>query len=121
MKKAVVILASFALFASLASAQTHHTKSKKQSATIAEAVTVTGKVITTSEDGTATNYQPLKTLVIRDDSSNKPGTYVLNGPGHVVNTTGALVQNAVRPGTRVRVFYTSSGDLRAIDRVVVLD
>jgi hypothetical protein len=121
MKKAVVILASFALFATLASAQTHQSKSQKQSATTAEGITVTGKIITTSEDGAATSYQPLKTLVIREDSSNKPGTYVLNGPGHVVDTMGALVQNAVRPGTRVRVFYTSSGDLRVIDRVVILD
>jgi hypothetical protein len=121
MKKAVVILASFALFATLASAQTHQSKSKKQSATTEEGTTVTGKIITTSEDGAATSYQPLKTLVIREDSSNKPGTYVLNGPGHVVDTMGALVQNAVRPGTRVRVFYTSSGDLRVIDRVVILD
>ena len=120
MKKAVVILASCALFASLASAQTH-SKSKKQSATTAEAITVTGKIITTSEDGAATNYQPLKTLVIREDSSNKAGRYVLNGPGHVVDTMGALVQTTVRPGTRVRVYYTSTGDQRLIDRVVVLD
>jgi hypothetical protein len=82
---------------------------------------VTGKIITTTAEGAAANYQPVKTLVVREDRSNKPGSYVLNGPGHIVDKTGALVQSAVRPGARVRVYYTNAGDQRMIDHVVVLD
>jgi hypothetical protein len=120
MKKAVVILASCALFAPLAPAQTQST-SKKQGATTAEPITVTGKIVTTSEDGAATNYQPFKTLLIREDKSNRHGKYVLNGSGHVVTKTGELVQTAVRPGARVRVYYTGNADQRVIDHIVVLD
>jgi hypothetical protein len=120
MKKAIVILACCALFAPLAFAQTRST-STRQTATITEPITVTGKIITTTAEGAAANYQPVKTLVVREDRSNKPGSYVLNGPGHIVDKTGALVQTAVRPGARVRVYYTNAGDQRMIDHAVVLD
>ena len=120
MKQAIVALACCALIAPLALAQTQ-SKSKKETATTEETVTVTGQTITAIEEGAATSYQPAKTLVIREDSSNKPGTYVLNGPGHVVDKTGAAVITAVKPGTRVQVFFTNNGDQRVIDHVVVLD
>jgi hypothetical protein len=120
MKQAIVALACCALIAPLALAQTH-SKSKKETATNAETVTVTGQTITAIEEGAATSYQPGKTLVIREDNSSKPGTYVLNGPGHVVDKTGAAVKTAVKPGTRVQVFFTNNGDQRVIDHVVVLD
>jgi hypothetical protein len=119
MKQAIVALACCALIAPLALAQTQ-SKSKKETATTEETVTVTGQTITAIEEGAA-SYQPAKTLVIREDSSNKPGTYVLNGPGHVVDKTGAAVKTAVKPGTRVQVFFTNNGDQRVIDHVVVLD
>ena len=116
MKKAIVALACCALFAPLAFAQT-----KKQTATTSETITVTGRIVTESSDGAAANYQPAKTLVIREDKSNKPGTYVLNGPGNVVDKRGDAVKTKVKPGTRVRVYYTNVGDQRVIDHVVVLD
>jgi hypothetical protein len=50
-----------------------------------------------------------------------PSRYVLNGRGHVVNKTGEIVQTAIKPGTRVRVYYANMGDLRMIDHVVVVD
>ena len=84
-------------------------------------VTVTGTIITATEEGSAANYQPVKTLVIREDASNKPGRYVLNGPGRIVNKTGEVVQTAIKLGTRVRVYYSGTGDSRMVDHVVVLE
>ena len=86
-----------------------------------ESVTVTGTIIPTPEEGAAAAYQPAKTLVVREDKSNYPGRYVLNGPGHVVDKSGRVVQTAIKPGTRVLVYYISTGDLRMVDHVVVLD
>ena len=116
MKKTIVVLACCALFAPLAFAQT-----KKQTTTATETITVTGRVVTETQEGSAANYQPARTLVIREDSSNKAGRYVLNGPGNVVDKRGDAVKTAVKPGTRVRVYYTNVGDQRVIDHVVVLD
>ena len=84
MKKPITILICCAL-APLAFAQPE-SKGKAQGASTTEEVTVTGAVIKmTSEEGSAANYQPTKTLVVREDRSNTPGTYVLSGRGHVVN------------------------------------
>jgi len=117
MKKTIATLACV-LIAPLAFAQTSSTE-KKRSSTV-ETVMVTGTIITATEDGAAANYQPFKTLVIREDASNKSGRYVLKGPGHIVNKTGEIV-HAIKPGTRVRVYYSGIGDSRMVDHVVVLD
>jgi hypothetical protein len=109
------------LIAPLAFAQPTSTN-KKQGTTTTEPVQVTGTIIrTTTEEGAAASYQPAKTLVVREDRSNNPGRYVLNGRGHVVNKAGEVVQTTIKPGTRVRVYYANMGDLRMIDRVVVID
>jgi uncharacterized membrane protein len=119
MKKTVVTLACCALIAPLAFAQTS-SKHKRQTAT--EPVTVTGAIITTTtEEGAAASYQPVKTLVVREDGSNNSGRYVLNGPGHVVNKAGEIVQTAIKPGARVLVYYVNTGDSRVVDHVVIID
>ena len=119
MKKSIAILVCCALLAPLAFAQPE-SKSKRQTASTAEEVTVTGAVIKmTSEEGSAASYQPTKTLVVLEDRSNTPGTYVLNGPGHVVNKNGELIQTAIKPGTKVHIYYANVGDSRTVDRVVV--
>jgi hypothetical protein len=117
MKKTIVTLVCL-LIAPLAFAQTS-SKSKRQGPTT-ESITVTGTIITTTEEGSAAKYQPVKTLVVREDRSNTPGSYVLNGPGHVVNKAGEVVQTAIKPGSRVRVYYVNTGDSRVVDHVVVL-
>jgi hypothetical protein len=38
-----------------------------------------------------------------------------------VNKAGEVIQTAIKPGARVRVYYADMGDLRMIDRVVLLD
>jgi hypothetical protein len=118
MKRIIVTLACL-LLAPLAFAQPSSTN-KEQTTT--EPVTVTGAVIKmTIEEGAAASYQPINTLVVREDGSNTPGRYVLNGRGHVLNKAGQVVQTAIKPGARVRVYYANMGDLRTIDHVVLLD
>src|SRR6266436_7148928 len=105
MKKAIVTLACCALIAPLALAQ-----QKKQTTTTTEPITVTGTFVKmTTEEGAAASYQPVKTLVVREDGSNNPGSYVLKGRGRVVNKEGEVVSTAIRPGTRVRVYYANIG------------
>ncbi len=119
MKKPITILICCALLAPLAFAQPE-SKGKGQGASTTEAVTVTGTIIKmTSEEGSAANYQPFKTLVVREDRSNTPGSYVLNGRGHVVNKKGEVIETAIKPGTRVHIYYANLGDSRIVDRVVV--
>jgi hypothetical protein len=119
MKKPITILVCCTLLAPLAFTQPESNR-KKQRASTTEEITVTGTIIKmTSEDGSAANYQPVKTLVVREDRSSTPGSYVLNGRGHVVNKKGEVIQTAIKPGTHVRIYYADMGDLRMIDRVVV--
>ena len=81
-----------------------------------ESVTVTGTVVKiTTEEGAAASYQPAKTLVVRADGSNNPGSYVLKGPGHVVNKAGEVIKTTIKPGARVRVYYANMGDSRVVD------
>lgn len=118
--KRIIIALVCALIAPLAFAQTN-ANGKQAAANTAERITVTGTMITATEDGAAANYQPNKTLVIRQDESNKPARYVLNGPGHVMDKSGEIIQTAIKPGARVRVFYTNDGDTRLVDHIVVMD
>src|SRR5438067_9364970 len=107
MKKPITILVCCALLAPLAFAQPE-SKGKAQGATTTEEITVTGTIIKmTSEEGSAANYQPFKTLVVREDRSNTPGNYVLKGRGHVVNKNGEIVKTAIKPSTRVKIYYAN--------------
>ena len=115
-KKTIIILACGALIAPVAFAKTRSTHKRQTITAIEQPITVTGAIITTTEEGSAASYQPFKTLVVRKDT---PGSYVLNGPGHVVNKNGEVIRTAIKPGSRVRVYYANMGDLRMVDRVVV--
>ncbi len=116
MKKRIAILICCALLAPLAFAQPN-AKGKKQETT--EPITVTGTILMTTEDGSAASYQPVRTLVVREDRSNTPGSYVLSGPGHVLNKNGQAIRTAIKPGAHVRIYYAQAGDLRMVDHVVV--
>ena len=114
MKKTIVTIAC-TLIALLAFAQ----PGSKGTKTATEPITVTGTILMTTEDGSAASYQPVRTLVVREDRSNTPGSYVLNGPGHVVNKEGQVIRTAIKPGAHVRIYYAQAGDLRIVDHVVV--
>jgi len=116
MKKPIAILICCALLAPLAFAQPN-AKGKKQETT--EPLTVTGTILMTTEDRSASNYQPVRTLVVREDRSNTPGSYVLSGPGHVLNKNGQAIRTAIKAGAHVRIYYAQAGDLRMVDHVVV--
>jgi uncharacterized cupin superfamily protein len=100
----------------MAFAQTQSKRENNTTTATEQPITVTGTTVITSEGGSAANYQPSKTLVV---NKNTPGRYVLDGPGHVVNSKGEVVRTAIRRGTRVRVYYVGTGTSRTIDRVVV--
>lgn len=118
MKKTIVTLTCM-LITLLAFAQAG-SNGRKQGGTSTESVAVTGTIVTmTTEDAAAASYQPIKTLVVREAASNSSRRHVLNGPGRVVNKAGEVVQTAIKPGTRVSVYYVSTGDLRTVDHVVV--
>src|SRR5207247_11459221 len=103
-KKIIVILACGALIAPVAFAQTRSTHERQ--ATTTEGITVTGTVIKiTTEEGSAARSQPVKTLVVLQDRSNTTGSYVLNGPGHVVNKNVEVIPTPIKPGSRLRVYY----------------
>ena len=118
-KKTILILACGALIAPMAFAQPRSTQERQTTTAAEQPITVTGTIITAIEEGAAANYQPVKTLVILEDRSNAPGTYVLNGRGHVVNKKGEVIQTAIKPGSHVRIYYANAGDSRIVDRVVV--
>lgn len=118
MKETSILLACL-LSAPLAFAQPSETKNKQ---TTAEPITVTGKTIQmTTEEGVSASYQPLNTLVVREDRSRPAGHYVLDGPGHVLDKEGKVVQTRIRPGARIRVYYMNTGTSRAVDHVVLVD
>ena len=115
MKKTILTLACL-LVAPLAFAQRGSTHKRQTTTAIEQPITVTAPIITTTEEGSAAIYQPFKTLVVSKDT---PGSYVLNGPGHVVNNYGEVIRTAIKPGTHVRVYYVNTGGLRMVDHVVV--
>src|SRR5215510_11196829 len=110
-KATIVTLACCALIAPLAFAQTRSTHTRHRTTTT-EAVTVTGTIVQTPVKGAAASYQPVNTLVVREDGSNNPGRYVLDGPGRITNKWGQVVRTAIKPGTRVLVYYVNTGDSR---------
>ena len=111
MKKLLISIASCAFVAPLVFGQ------GSQTATVEKGVTVTAtSPVTTIEGGEAASYQPQKTLVIRNEGG---GRYILDGPGHVFNSKGEVVQTALRPGTHVHVYFANNAGVKTIDRVVV--
>src|ERR1043166_3949168 len=102
-KKTIVILACGAVIAPVPFAQPRSTQNKQTNTATEQAITVTGTIIKmTTGEGSAASYQPFKTLVVREDRSNTPGSYVLNGRGHVVNKNGEVIQKIGRASCRER-------------------
>jgi hypothetical protein len=120
--KAIVALACM-LMASLAFAQTTTRPVRPYRTTTAlttvEGVTVTAPIIS-AQEGSAANYQPAGTLVVRTDSAN-PQRFDFYGPGLVYDKFGRPVRGSIKPGARVVVFYADNGYTRLVDHVVVLD
>jgi len=116
MKRTIVSLAC-ALIAPVAFAQTSTTT--EQTTTTQPTTTTETTTATTTASGTVTTYESGKTMVVKTESGN-PVSYVLGKTVHYVNKACKNVKHAlIRPGTKVQVVYTQSGDQMVADRVIV--
>ena len=55
------------------------------------------------------------------DSTQGPLSFALGASARIVNNVGNAVTSALKPGERVRVYYTGTGENRVVERVVVED
>jgi hypothetical protein len=79
--------------------------------------TTTTETTTTYTAGTVSTYEPGKTIVVKSDEG--PVSFALGTAARVVNGAGKVVSSVIRPGERVRVYYTGTGNTRVVERVVV--
>jgi hypothetical protein len=110
MKRITIVLVC-ALIAPLAFAQTRTNKTKQTATTQLAATTYVAGVVRT--------YQPSKAIVI--DGTQGAVGFALGTSARIVNSAGNAVTSALTPGQRVSVYYTGTGENRAVDRVVVVD
>lgn len=114
MKKSILILACAAI-APFAFAQTSTTTTEKTT-TKAGPVTKT-ETVTTYSDGTVTTYEPGKTVVVKGPEG--PVDFVLGTTARILDGAGKIVTAPLRSGQKVRVYYTSTGEKKVVDHVVV--
>jgi hypothetical protein len=115
MRRIIIVLVC-AMIAPLAFAQTKKTKVQQTSATQPEATTETA---TSSTAGTVRKYESGKTMMI--DSTQGPLSFALGASARIVDNAGKPVTSELKPGERVRVYYTGSNQNRMVERVVVED
>ena len=117
MKKTLIALVC-ALVTPLAFAQTS-TTTTEQTATNTQPTTTTQTTTTTTTEGTVSTYDPGKTIVVKSDQG--PVSFALGTAARIVNGAGHVVTSALKPGQRVHVYYTGTGETRVVERVVVED
>ena len=115
MKSKIITLAC-ALIAPMAFAQTSTTTTEQTTTT---APTTTTQTTTTYSAGTVTTYEPEKAIVVKSEEG--PVTFALKAPIRIVNAAGKVVTSAIRPGQKVKVYYTGTGETRVVEHVVVED
>jgi hypothetical protein len=116
MNKSIITVAC-ALIAPVAFAQTS-TTTTEQTTTTAPATTTTTS--TTYEVGTVDTYTPGKTIVVKSERQG-PVSFALGTAARIVNGAGKIVTAPLRPGQKVRVYYTGTGDTRVVEHVQVED
>ena len=72
------------------------------------------------ETGTVDTYTPGKTIVVKSERQG-PVSFALGTAARVVNGAGKIVTAPLRPGQKVRVYYTGTGDTRVVEHVQVED
>jgi len=112
--KRTIIAVVCALVAPVAFAQTSTTTTEQTTTT---EPTTTTQTTTTTTAGTVTTYEPGKTIVVKSDEG--PVSFALGTAARIVNGAGHVVKSALRPGQRVHVYYTGTGETRVVDHVVV--
>jgi Cu/Zn superoxide dismutase len=119
MKRTIVSLAC-ALVAPLAFAQTG-TTTTEQTTTTQPTTTRETTTTSTKASGTVTTYEPRKRIIVKEETGN-PISYVLGKTVHYVNKAGRKIdEHVIRPGARVIVHYTGTGETRTVERVEVED
>ena len=117
MNKSIITVAC-ALLAPVAFAQTSTTTTEQT--TTAPVATTTTESTTTYEAGTVTTYTPGKTIVVKSERQG-PLSFALGTAARVVNGAGKIVTAPLRPGQKVKVYYTGNGDTRVVEHVQVED
>ncbi len=115
MNKPILSIAC-ALIAPVAFAQTSTTT--EETTTTAPATTTTTET-TTYSAGTVTTYEPGKTVVVKSEQG--PVSFALGTAARIVDGAGKIVTAPLRAGQKVRVYYSSTGEKRVVDHVVVED
>jgi hypothetical protein len=115
MRRVIIVLVC-AMIAPLAFAQTKKTKVQQTNATQPAATTETA---TSNTVGTVRKYESGRTIMI--DSTQGPLSFGLGASARIVDNAGKVVTSPLKPGERVRVYYTGTGQNRMVDRVVVED
>ena len=117
MNKSIITVAC-ALIAPVAFAQTSTTTTEQT--TTAPATTSETTTSTTYETGTVDTYTPGKTIVVKSERQG-PVSFALGTAARIVNGAGKIVTAPLRPGQKVRVYYTGTGDTRVVEHVQVED
>jgi len=80
----------------------------------------TTKEQTTTGPGTVTTYEPGKIIVVGSESGHDTFSYALDETVPYVNKAGRRIdKHRIKPGTRVHVYYDSTGETPVVNRVVV--
>jgi cytoskeletal protein RodZ len=114
MRRITVVIVC-AMIAPLAFAQTSATT--KQTTT--KQPKTTTETATTYTSGTVTKYEPGKTIVIQ--SNLAPVSFALGTGVRIVDGTGHVVTSVLKPGERVLVYYTGTGNTRTVEHIVAED
>jgi hypothetical protein len=123
MIKKIIFISACALVTPLAFAQTGitdaHSRARATNTSQSANMTDTSSTTTTST-GTVTTYTPGKRIVVRE--RDNPMSYALGKTVRFVNKAGSEIdEHLIRPGKRVIVHWTGSGEHRTVNRVVVED
>ena len=74
---------------------------------------------TTYTDGTVTSYEPGSRIIVRKQGVTDPISYTIGKTVRFVNKAGREIKSAIKPGARVHVYYTGTGETQIVERVVV--
>jgi hypothetical protein len=113
MRRIIIILVC-AMITPLAFAQTKKTKVQQTTQPAATTETATSSIA-----GTVRKYEPGKTVLI--DSTQGSLSFGLGGSAQIVNNAGNAVTSPLKPGERVRVYFTGTDQNRMVERMVVED
>src|SRR5438094_9844270 len=117
MNKSIITVAC-ALIAPVAFAQQSATTTKQTTTTAPTTATTTET--TTYETGTVSTYTPGKTIVVKSERQG-PVSFALGTAARIVNGAGKIVTAPLKPGQKVRVYYTGPREKRVVERVQVED